>query len=115
MECELNFPFSANDLEVMTHPHPFGVIFASTNAYSSPLSNKNPAEYLAKGPLELKKKIQVAFAAPEKISELKGLLPPSIKVYDFDTLFFLEMMNMIRGSRLRKVNKGLKLEKHDQN
>ena len=94
----------AQDMKMIVDPKPYGIVLASTTQYSKPLIDTkyspDPLEFVVEGSLKLGTDIQVAFTFEDKVDELSQLLTPKgIRVYDFDTLFYLEMMQMIRGSR----------------
>ncbi len=92
--------YSSEDLIYLQDPYP--IVFASTTAVTEP--NGNGQEYLHKGKAVLGKDIQIAFTLPEKVEELRLFLEPifGIRVYDFETAHYLEMVQMAEGSARRE-------------
>jgi hypothetical protein len=95
LTISMSQPYTSEELQVLKNPYP--IVFASTTAIADPTSNGQ--EYQLKGRAELGKDIQMAFTQPDKVEELQRLLEPfGVKVYDFETAFYLEMMQMTEGS-----------------
>lgn len=110
MTDKLGMFFTPEDLKHIHDPNPFPIVFASTTEFSAIPFENCEEEFGIHGSVKLREQLQVAFTSTEKVEELRALLAPyRIHVYDFDTAFYLEMMNMIKGSRIRKWSKT-----HDQ-
>lgn len=105
--------FDEKDLKMIMDKNPYGIVLGSTTAYSTPErypeSYQDPYEFVVEGSLTFKKEIQVAFAPQNRVEELKKLLSPlGLRIYDYETLSFMEMMQMIRGTRHRTLAASLK-------
>jgi hypothetical protein len=98
----LKYTYSPEDLNIIFGETSYPLIFASTSIAPEPVYSKNRdrvPEYLAEGKLLLGKDIQVVFTSADKVAEVQKLLGPlGVEVFDIDMAFYLETVNMIKGS-----------------
>jgi hypothetical protein len=99
LQGEAKYRFTKQERKLITMGFP--IVLASTSLYSIPYTNTVvEAEFLVKHAALLGQDIDVVFTSKDKKDMLQKLLKPfAIKVYDFETMFYLETANMIRGTR----------------
>lgn len=109
LTLHLSYQLSEEEVRMTQDPNPYPVVFASMNTASREyLKSGEILEFLAKGeqPLGAAGKIQVAFTSKDKVEELQKMMTPlGVEVFDFDTAFYLETINMVKGSEDQKLNR----------
>lgn len=89
------YHFNEEEMKLILDPYP--IVFSATSVDRSVDPRMN--EFFVEGPLYLSRDIPLMFAPKDKVVELQNLLGSGMRVYDFDTAFYLETMNMIKGSQ----------------
>lgn len=100
LSSPLPFQLRKDDHALINNPYP--LIFASTTAKTEYRHN----QFLAQGKLALgeNKDIPYLFTSPKYVEDLKTRVQSlGIKVFDFDTAFYLEALNMIRGENVKAI------------
>jgi len=95
----IKFQLSNEDLQIIKNPFP--IVYASQTVVSTPLPNQS--QFLAIGRQELGKDIQVVFTEANRVEEVQQWMGTKVKVYHFENAFYLEMMNMARGSYYNSI------------
>ena len=106
LNISITQPYTSEDLLYLEDPYP--IVFASTTISPEPIlnsgSNTEIQEFTHDSRAKLGRDIQYAFTKPGKVEELQRLLEPfDIKVFDFDTAYYLEMVQMTEGSSQMKT------------